>query len=429
MRVLFVAAFVSAGVLLVAAATAHAQEGRAGGSSPEEIKAAIQRAREEQQQQEQTPKPATAQSHPNNPELWNVEQMMEDAVLQISRRYNLNPAQEEYTRLLLTSRVRAFLDQHEKDVRELLRESIDMRLGIKPGTPDAYKRWAERAAPIYTAAQQAILDGNEEWGAILDETQKKTHDADLSAMRTSFDQVGRMLENWKSGQGPVGFNFAQQQAKPGQGQQGLGGGPVTQARVSNPQPPVVQQQVEDTWQAYVNRFIRTYGLDEKQAISARDKIYKDIRDQANQYREKHKAEFASISAETYAQKPKVDLKEIDRRRKELERPLGEMFVTLDRRLRTLPDAKQIASADAKQVEQLNAMFKLLAGELGVTDKEDGKSAPTVDQKPASTGDGAAKPKEAEGKKTDTPSEAEPKPAEAKPGEPAPEGSPPGKKAA
>src|SRR5262245_18942178 len=34
--------------------------------------------------------PAAALTHPNNPEIWNAERMMEDAVLQISRRYNLN---------------------------------------------------------------------------------------------------------------------------------------------------------------------------------------------------------------------------------------------------------------------------------------------------------------------------------------------------
>lgn len=376
-------------VLPCARLGAQEQEGPARGKSPEEIKAAVQQARSQQAE-----KAATAQSHPNNPELWNVDQMMEEAVLQISRRYNLNKAQEDYTRLLLTNRVRAFLDIHEQDVRELLRESIDMRLGIKPGTADEYMRWAARAAPIYNAAQQAILDGNEEWGVILDVEQKKIHEADLSAMRTSFAQVDRMLENWKAGQGPAG-GIAVAQPQP-QTQQGLAGGgtAVTQARVSNPQTPVIQQHIEDTWQAYVNRFIHTYGLDEKQAISARDKIYKDIRDQANQYRERRKAEFSALNEEAYARKPKTDLKAIDRRRHELERPLGEMFVLLDKRLRTLPDAKQIANADAKNIEHLEAMYKMLAGEFGAApEKADDKKSPAADAgptKPASESGDAPK---------------------------------------
>ena len=146
--------------------------------------------------------PPTAQTHPNNPELWNTEQMMNDAVLQISRRYNLNKQQEDFTRLLLVKRVTDFLQKYEPEVRELLKESIDLRLGKKAGTPEAYAKWAIRAAPIYSEAQEAILKGNEEWRVILTDEQKKIHDNDLSQMRANFQNVDRMLDGWKGGKGP-----------------------------------------------------------------------------------------------------------------------------------------------------------------------------------------------------------------------------------
>src|SRR5262245_12365874 len=59
--------------------------------------------------------PITSQTHPNNPELWNVDAMMEDAVKQISRHYNLTKEQEDFTRLLLIKRTKAFLGQYEHD--------------------------------------------------------------------------------------------------------------------------------------------------------------------------------------------------------------------------------------------------------------------------------------------------------------------------
>lgn len=344
----------------------------------------------------------TAQTHPNNPELWNTEQMMEEAVIQISRRYNLNDAQTDYTRLLLTSRVRAFLDVHEKDIRELLRESIDLRLGLKPGSGEAYQKWAERAGPIYEAAQKAILDGNTEWREILDEQQKVTHDADLAAMHTNFQHVSRMLDGWKAGNAPPMLANAQQ----GQNAQksGLSGGGTTagEGRVSDPQQPVIQRQVEDSWLAYVNRFIDTYQLDEKQGISARDKIYKDIRDQATRYRDLKKDEFAALDAETLSPKPKMDKQEIERRRKKLERPIGELFLTLDQRLRTLPDQSQLKNADAEKVRQLEAWNKMLAGQFDLNQHVDSKTESKAPEKPAPPEQATKEPTEGQ-RKPDAPS--------------------------
>src|SRR5262249_16481419 len=137
--------------------------------------------------------PITSQTHPNNPELWNVDAMMEDAVKQISRHYNLTKEQEDFTRLLLIKRTKPFLSQYEHDVRELLKESIDMRQGLKPGGADAFKKWAERAEPIYDAAKKAILDGNKEWRVVLNPDQLKIHDNDLALMNTNFEQVTRTL--------------------------------------------------------------------------------------------------------------------------------------------------------------------------------------------------------------------------------------------
>lgn len=300
------------------------------------------------------PQKATAQTHPNNPELWNTEQMMEEAVLQISRRYNLNKAQEEYTRLLLVKRVRAFLDKYEPDVRELLKESIDLRLGKMAGTPEAYAKWAIRAAPIYAEAQKAILEGNEEWRAVLNDDQKKIHDNDLAQMRSNFQNVDRLLEGWKSGKGPV-------IAQGGQTIQS-GAGATVQGRVSDPQVPITRQQAEDNWLAYVNKFISTYKLDEKQKIAARDKIYKDIREEVNKYREKMKSEFKKLDAEALS--PKSKPQDVQRRRIELEKPIRERFVLLDSRLRQLVDRKQLADADRDEERQLEAWFKMLSGQVG-----------------------------------------------------------------
>lgn len=304
-----------------------------------------------------TQKP-TAITHPNNPELWDTDQMMEEAVIQISRRYNLNKDQEAYTRLLLVERTRAFLEKHETDVRDLLRESIDLKNGLKPGTPDAFQKWATRAKPLYQAAQSAIMEGNHEWRAILDPSQIKIHDADLAQMETNFNQVGKLLDTWQAGSGGAALANGPNQQQAGTA---VAGGP-NQSRLSDPQPPVVQKVPEDSWLAYVNRFISVYKLDDKQAISARDKVYKDMRDEATRYRESRKDEFAEV--ELKMKNPEnAGATELTQRRAKLERPLHEMFVQLDQRLKRLPNSAQLAGADPLELKQLETWYRLLAGPL------------------------------------------------------------------
>ncbi|HKQ50189.1 MAG TPA: hypothetical protein VJZ71_19090 [Phycisphaerae bacterium] len=303
--------------------------------------------------------PPTAQTHPNNPELWNTEQMMEDAVLQISRRYNLNQDQEDYTRHLLVNRVTAFLEKYEPEVRELLKESIDLRAGKKAGTPQAYASWAIRAAPLYAEAQRAILEGNQEWRDILTDEQKKTHDADLSQMRSNFQNVDRLLEGWKEGKGNAMLAQANPRVQSGSN------ATTQQGQVSEAQPPIVQRQPEDNWLAYVNKFIQTFKLDDKQSISARDKIYKDLRDEVVRYREKNKDEFALLDSEAKSANPKLKPRELEQRRGELEKPIQEKFVLLDSRLRQLVDRKQLAEADPEKKRDLESMFKMLSGQGGM----------------------------------------------------------------
>ncbi len=324
---------------------------------------------------------ATAKTHPNNPELWNVDQMMEDAVLQIARRYNLNKAQENYTRLLLVGRVRTFLDEHEDEVRQLLTENIALRLNASKATPEAYKDWAERAYPVYEAAQAAIFDGNDEWRAILDEDQKKLHDQDLAQMQTNFTQVKQTLNQWKRGEGLAARNRSL--SNNGAGKQAGG---VSDSQAGG----VVRSQfMEDNWLAYVNLFIQAYKLDEKMANAARAKIHKESLEQAKAYREKHKQEFEAIQHEM--RHPSTDPKrptrprELVLRKAGLERPLRTMFIRMNDRLNELPTSKQKSAVNPEKLQQLINLFKMLSGEydpkptenIGATGRPDPKLATTA----------------------------------------------------
>lgn len=343
----------------------------------------------------QPSEPPTSRTHPNQPMLWDVDQMMEDAVMQITRRYNLSKPQENYTRLLLTERVREFLDNYETDVRDLLQQSIDMRTNRADNSPQALMEWASRAAPLYEAAKNAILDGNEEWGEILDVDQKNIHDQDLALMRTNFDNVARTLDTWMEGKGK------------------MPGGTVTSPdgngtlarhdnRVSNPVPSVTTSLIEENWMAYVSQFIAAYKLDDKQQVAARDKIHKEQFDRARQYRQKEKKKFEEISKLLAQGGGKLTPVELNRRNRELEEPIRSLFVELDRRLQTLPNSEQTANVDPELKKRLEANYKVLAGlvsEPSAPGKQETRLKPDKPDKPADA-DGR-KPKQAASSQPDS----------------------------
>jgi len=298
---------------------------------------------------------ATPVTHPNDPMMWNVDRMMEDAVLQISKRYSLNKEQERYTRVLLTQRVRAFLKDHEADVRMLLKESVDARLGLKDDTPEVMQSWAKRAKPLYEEAMKAILDGNKEWGDILTDDQKKIHLNDLNQMNTNFDGVKIMLARWEEGKGVPGEFSGRPRQSTNQDNNRPG------ARViSDPVPPApswADRKIEDMWETYVQMFIKNYGLDEKQANSARA-IHKESVAEASKYRDSRKADFEALK-QAGGPDPKRPMKpeELRKRKQMLEKPIKAQFVRMHDRLEGLLSAAQREGIKPEAKAQLEAVYK------------------------------------------------------------------------
>jgi len=293
-----------------------------------------------------TAKDATPQTHPNDPMLWNVDRMMEDAVQQISKRYSLNSEQEKYTRLMLTQRVRAFLKNHEADVRALLKEQLDWKLGFKDATTDAMQHWAERAKPLYEEAMKAILDGNEEWGEILSDEQKRIHLGDINQMKVNFDSVRVMLRDWEEGRGRNPFPPTRN--------------PGTDRVVTQPPPPPpepwYERKIENMWETYVIKFIQVYGLDEKQANAAHS-IKRETQGDAAKYRETRKADFDAMIAMAGDPKKPSNQEETRKRKQMLERPIREMFGKMTGRLDGLLNQKQRESISEDDKQLLDSIAK------------------------------------------------------------------------
>lgn len=310
-----------------------------------------------------TSKPAesTPQTDPRNPSLWNADRMMEDAVQTLTRRYNLNQEQEAYTRKLLTTRVRAYLADHETELRQLIRESLDMQIDPRKANAENYKRWGERARPLFERAKKDILEGNKEWGEILNDSQKQIHKFDLDMMAQNFSQIDNLITKWSAGKYAPGDTSPKPPPQIAQD---------TQSRVSRGGQVAERRTLEDIWQVYVNSYGSTYRFTPEQVNSARA-ILQDCRGRAQAYRDRRKNEMTQLDAQvnaataamaraaagTESQAANAKLLEANAAKAELEAPIGDIFKDLQQRLDQIPGKAQREAVPAAQVTSLEGLAK------------------------------------------------------------------------
>ena len=131
--------------------------------------------------------------------------------------------------------------------------------------------------------------------------------------------------------------------------------------------------------AYVEQFIQTYDLDEKQRTSAKSAILQDHLEDAKKYRESHKAEFEKVEANLRSiEKSDKAAERLDNLRKEkakLEEPIHKMFERMDQRLKGLLNEKQRGAADPEKLKILDALYQELTG------KREARLTPTTGPKP------------------------------------------------
>ena len=268
----------------------------------------------------------------DSPLTWTIEPILNQYVGMVTRHYNLNEDQENYTRKLLGQRVKGFLGEHEKDARSLLDEYWYYQRSGQLPTPEAAKDWAIRSEPLMAAMRKEIIDGNMAWREVLDEKQRKQHDKDLKIMHQQFDRFDGQMKRWREGK-VLPSDIPGVQAK------------RTAIRTT--------RRFEDIWEYRVRSFIQAYKLDVGQQQTAQS-ILREMKDEAARYREKHKDQFDRIEAELgklSKSDPKQTAEEIEaavktritlqERLADLHRPIQQdMWNELLRRLERIPTDDQ-----------------------------------------------------------------------------------------
>lgn len=293
------------------------------------------------------PQPITIPSPTDAVTSATIEQIMDQAVKNIARRYNLNDAQTSETHNLMKREVNRFLKDHEADVWPVLRDLLAAQVnGKAPDSPEERARLGKAARPLLKLAQDAILQANAEWRDYLDPIQKATHDYDLAEMRKSFSDMDRNFEKLEKGEVPDGGGIFpppptvdRSPPRPKKPPEGL------------PEPEVVETSIFDN---FVEVFIRDYKLDEGQTDAARS-ILIEYKTKAEAFKQSKKAELIQIATEEKAAR---DAHDRDRRlkaekaSKDLLAPVYALYAEFENRLKGLLTTAQLQIYEARHSSEV-----------------------------------------------------------------------------
>jgi len=290
------------------------------------------------------PGPAKVEEPPQPPSpSATVEKIMQQAVRNISARYNLNEEQRKKTDELMKREVTRFLTEHEKEVWPVIRDILATQMiGKPPSNVDDVTRIGRATKPLARLAEKAIFDANAEWRAYLTPDQKRMHDFDMEEMKKQFDHIHRHLDDWSAGKPtddpliPPAETVDRSPPRPPKPPDDLPAAMVSVPNVS----------IFDT---IVEEFIKEHNLDQGQIDSARS-ILEEAKAKANDYSNAKKQELGEVAAKQSAAMEKRDLPgvaEAEAAQRKLLEPFHELVRQMQSRLQSILTTAQREAYDRK----------------------------------------------------------------------------------
>lgn len=312
-----------------------------------------------------------------------IEQIMDQAVKNIARRYNLNDAQKEETQKLMKREVMRFLQEHEADVWPAIRDLLTIQIdGKLPESKEAIERLGKVGKPLTKLAQQAIFEANDEWRLYLNPDQKRIHDFDMAEMRETFSQIDRNMDRLEKGEMPDGGVFPP--PKP------VAGGPPKPRKPADglPKPEIFEINI---FENFVENFIKEFGLDPAQTDAARS-ILNETKTKADAFKLTKEQELLKVAME---KKAAAETRDRDRKekaeamKKDLLKPIDALFGEFEGRLKGLLTTAQLQKYEAKHAARSTPEERLRADSSQIAAKTTPPKPVAKPVQPPPTGDDKA----------------------------------------
>lgn len=306
--------------------------------------------------------PTEALSKGTRPAAATLEKIISAAVRNISKRYDLDEDQHAITEELMKRGVHRFLREHENEVWPVIGDLLRSRFGLEPPDSEDAKRFGKAVGPLFEAAKKAILEGNEEWRAILTPEQRRLHDYDLKDMERQFGEIGSNFQSWAEGNPKRASIFGRSKKNREGSATSLRLSRVgSEHRIFDPNP-ILETIVEE--------FIHQYKLDKGQVTAARS-ILEEFKGKANDYQASKKRELTAVTkarAEALRDRNLADIKRVEKDHKKLLVPIYALCDQMERRLEGLLTTAQKqrhgdrqASASPPTVRKTDVKKKLDVG--------------------------------------------------------------------
>lgn len=269
--------------------------------------------------------------------FWDPAKIMEVAVNNLSKRYNLNDEQKAFTNDMMTTRVTKFLEDHQDEIWPLLSELVFHQRTGEPPNPEVAKKLGPRVLKIVKEAKEEIYESNEEWREILTDDQKKVHDFDLEQMGKTFDSMEQNFSQWSKGNAQQTNIFpppptAKQPKAPAKPQPGI---PTKSPKDVQEQP----ERLVSHFEEYVKQFIEDYQLTKNQIETAQS-ILREVLVRAKNHEQSKAKEIAAAKEKLSSAKDTKDRKRAKQELDTLNKPMEDLFTEMTTRLDSIPDKGQ-----------------------------------------------------------------------------------------
>lgn len=273
---------------------------------------------------------------------YDVDSIIQQAVENISRRYNLNGSQHEYTREIMNKEVGRFLRDHQDEIYPLIRDMTKARFSGQNLTEEQRRRIGKAAKPLVAAAKKAILDANAEWRDILSDDQKKLHDWDLHEMDGQFETIGGGFEKMAKGEVVDNPIFPEHKPKTAEPPRPKKPGETKLGRT-----PAVDRTEDGPFEVCVANFIKDYNLDPAQQEAAHS-ILREYKQYVEIYRNAHKKELEEAERKANEARNSGDIekaKEAEALQQKLSERIREFLEEMRVRLMSIPREAQKQAYD------------------------------------------------------------------------------------
>lgn len=288
--------------------------------------------------------------------FWPTDRMLELAMIQMvgdaKDRLELDMEQQQAFEKALSERWVPFLKKHRPVLQQLLNEYIEARMAGTPPSREVVQRWADQALPILKEVRRQMEESHEQLRGFLRPEQQSKLDAEMVKFGLGYQVAEAKLKDWRAGR------FREEEWS-GAGQR-RASPPAEEPKVASATEeedlagaePTGKYTPPSRWEAYLQRFTKTYELDKAQMTTAQS-ILQEMEERARSYEETYSRELEDIREKLpqLAGKAKEELLAAQQR---LRQPMIDMFDEFRKRLDDLLTAEQRRKAHQPTAESESA---------------------------------------------------------------------------